>query len=129
MPRWQPGQSGNPAGGKKRKPLAEAIELALSRIDEKDPRHRKRFVTLGERVVLTALGQTGEDPANVRHARDMIKQAEGWTTNMALSDPDGQPLGVGLIQEMEAALARARAAVAAIQGPVIEGEAVRVGRG
>lgn len=126
MARFQPGQSGNPGGKKKHKPLDDAIELAISRIDDRDPHKRKRFNVLGEKIVRVALGYTDEDPANVRQARELLAKREGIGMNFSVSDPDGQPLGIGLVQEMEAALARARAAVAAIEAPTIEGEAVKV---
>lgn len=70
---FQKGQSGNPGGRSKEKAFADAVRLAVHRVDESDPEKRKKLILLAERLVELALA------------------GEGWAMQQIADRLDGKP--------------------------------------
>lgn len=84
---FKKGQSGNPGGRPKEKAFADAVRVAVNRIDSKDPKKRKKLAILAEKLIDFAMA--GEGWA-FQHIADRLdgKPAQ------ALEGPDGDPLQI-----------------------------------
>ena len=125
---WEKGQSGNPSGRKASKPITDAIHLELNRLQKDlsdNNQTKKRCQVLAKRIVDDAIGDKGQDASVVRQAREILTGMESMSRgSVAITDPGGEPLGVGVVHAMQAAFERARERVAGLNAPIIEGEVV-----
>ena len=86
---FQPGQSGNPGGRPRLKPLSDAYRKALSEVDPNDKQKRTRAEVIAEAVVARAI------QGDVRALQELTDRAEGKVTQ-PISGPDEGPLNIQL---------------------------------
>jgi ribosomal protein L17 len=94
--RWKPGQSGNPGGRPRRKPLTEALELLLQ---ETDPRTKKQNLVL----IIEALVKKAKK-GDTTAIRETLDRVEGKTVQ-PISGPEGGAIPVS-VEGVDEALAK-----------------------
>lgn len=70
---FQKGKSGNPGGQPKEKAFADAVRVAVNRVDETDTEKRKKLMLLADKLVSCALN------------------GEGWAMQQIADRLDGKP--------------------------------------
>jgi ribosomal protein L17 len=93
---WKPGQSGNPGGRPRRKPLTEALELLLQ---ETDPRTKKQNLVL----IIEALVKKAKK-GDTTAIRETLDRVEGKTVQ-PISGPEGGAIPVS-VEGVDEALAK-----------------------
>jgi len=124
-PAWKPGQSGNPSGRPKKKPITQELEKLLSEIDPKDKKKR----TYARRLVV-AIAEEVIKKGNVSAFAEIADRVEGKVAQrQEHSGPDGGPMQFETAasrQEVEVRIAlllqqaQERRADAPKEAPVIE---------
>lgn len=56
---YEKGQSGNPGGRPKEKAFADAVRIAVNRVDETDGEKRKKLMVLADKLVTCAMNGEG----------------------------------------------------------------------
>jgi hypothetical protein len=98
---WKPGQSGNPNGRPRRKPLTEELERLLDEIDPTDKKHRRTF----RKRIVEALAFQVIKKGNVAAFTEIADRVEGKVAQrQEHTGADGGPVvfeSIGSRQEVE----------------------------
>jgi len=94
-PPWKPGESGNPSGRPKRKPITDAYIRLLNEPIPGDKEGRTFADALAQKILKEALN--GKVPA----ASEITDRVEGKVT-LPLSGPDGGPIEVRTLNDFYA---------------------------
>lgn len=102
---WQPGQSGNPNGRPRRKPITEELEKLLEEIDPTDKKHRRTF----KKRIVEALAFQIIKKGNVAAFTEIADRIEGKVAQrQEHTGVDGGPVvfeSLGSRQEVEQKIA------------------------
>ena len=104
---WQPGQSGNPGGRPKKKPLTDAYRKALSELVAEDIRRKLNLeegATYAEVIARALIQEAVMGKSKVSAASELADRTEGRVTQ-PISGPDDGPIVVRSLNDFYSDLA------------------------